>query len=369
MATLPFAVALLDGTATALSISPRRHGDGSIICGSRRGKKTATFLSVPLLDQAKRRHLYRYVCTCDQIQRWIDQERCFRMIFSLCGLIKSETDCVCVALGVIKHHTGSSDRGPSIIHTGSQGTGASNFEGDSAPERRERRKWTPTDDVVLISSWLNTSKDPVVGNEQKSAGFWKRIAAYFAASPLVAGCEEREPSHCKQRWHRINDLVSKFSGSYGAATRQRTSGQNENDVLKLAHQIYYNNYKKKFMLEHAWKELRHDQKWCDLGTAKTEGSLKKRKCEVGADTSSSQATENMRPPGVKAAKSSGKKPVLNEKTLTDFKCMWTIKEKELATKKELSKMSLLESLIERKESLTESEETLKNKLITDLLSD
>ncbi|KAG5404435.1 hypothetical protein IGI04_010554 [Brassica rapa subsp. trilocularis] len=107
MATLPFAVALLDGTATALSISPRRHGDGSIICGSRRGKKTATFLSVPLLDQAKRRHLYR----------WIDQERCFRMIFSLCGLIKSETDCVCVALGVIKHHTGSSDRGPSIIHT------------------------------------------------------------------------------------------------------------------------------------------------------------------------------------------------------------------------------------------------------------
>ena len=57
MATLPFAVALLDGTATALSISPRWNGDGSIIGGSRRGKKTATFLSVPLLDQAKRRHL------------------------------------------------------------------------------------------------------------------------------------------------------------------------------------------------------------------------------------------------------------------------------------------------------------------------
>nr|VDC95570.1 unnamed protein product [Brassica oleracea] len=47
-------------------------------------------------------------------------------------------------------------------------------------ERRERRKWTPTDDIVLISSWLNTSKDPVVGNEQRSGAFWKRIAAYFA---------------------------------------------------------------------------------------------------------------------------------------------------------------------------------------------
>ncbi|KAH0906668.1 hypothetical protein HID58_038495 [Brassica napus] len=93
MATLPFAVALLDGTATALSISPRRHGDGSIICGSRRGKKTATFLSVPLLDQAKRRHLYR----------WIDQKR--------------DRLCLCGFRCVIKHHTGSSDRGPSIIHT------------------------------------------------------------------------------------------------------------------------------------------------------------------------------------------------------------------------------------------------------------
>jgi len=99
----------------------------------------------------------------------------------------------------------------------SLGTDASNNGGDTAAEPKLRRKWTPTDDVVLISSWLNTSKDPVVGNEQKSSGFWKRIAVYFAASPLVAGCEEREASHCKQRWHRINDLVSKFCGSYEAA--------------------------------------------------------------------------------------------------------------------------------------------------------
>ncbi|KAF8110421.1 hypothetical protein N665_0084s0031 [Sinapis alba] len=47
-------------------------------------------------------------------------------------------------------------------------------------------------------SWLNTSKDHVVGNEQKYETFWKRTATYFAASPLVAGCEEREASHCKQ---------------------------------------------------------------------------------------------------------------------------------------------------------------------------
>ena len=77
-------------------------------------------------------------------------------------------------------------------------------------EHRERRKWTPTNDILLISSWLNKSKDPVVNNEQKSGAFWTRVAAYFAARPPVAGCEQREPSHCKQRWYKINDLVCKF---------------------------------------------------------------------------------------------------------------------------------------------------------------
>jgi len=124
---------------------------------------------------------------------------------------------------------------------GSIGTQDSNFDGVTGAERGERRKWTPTDDIVLISSWLNTSKDPVVGNEQKSGTFWNRVAAYFAASPLVAACEEREGAHCKHRWHRINDIVSKFCGAYEAATREKASGQNENDVVKLAHQIFYNN--------------------------------------------------------------------------------------------------------------------------------
>ena len=37
--------------------------------------------------------------------------------------------------------------------------------GETPAERKERRTWTPTDDQVLISAWLNTSKDPVVENE------------------------------------------------------------------------------------------------------------------------------------------------------------------------------------------------------------
>ncbi|KAF8103609.1 hypothetical protein N665_0187s0010 [Sinapis alba] len=186
--------------------------------------------------------------------------------------------------------------------------------GESIQERRERRKWTPTYDIVLISSWLNTSKDPVVGNEQRSDKFWKRIAAYFAASQKVAGCERREPMHCKKRWHKINDLVCKFCGAYEAANREKTNGKNESDVLKKVDEIFYNNRQKKFNLEHAWMELRNDQKWCEFHT------------------------------------------------------MWSIKQQDLAMKERLSKMSLRDSLIAQKEPLFECEEALKKRMINDLLS-
>ena len=129
-------------------------------------------------------------------------------------------------------------------------------------------EWSPIEDIVLISAWLNTSKDLVVGNEQKAMAFWKRIAAYFASSTKLAGLQKRETSHCKKRWGKINEGVCKFVGCYDAATKEKSSGQNENDVMKMTHKIFFNDYKVKFTLEHAWLELHHDQKWCGASSTK-----------------------------------------------------------------------------------------------------
>uniref|UniRef100_A0A0D3A013 Myb-like domain-containing protein n=1 Tax=Brassica oleracea var. oleracea TaxID=109376 RepID=A0A0D3A013_BRAOL len=127
-------------------------------------------------------------------------------------------------------------------------------------DRRARRKWSPTEDIFLISAWLNTSKDPVVVNEQKDIAFWKRFTVYVSSSPKLAGLQKREPSNCKQRWGKINEGVCKFVGCYEAVTKQKSSGQSENDVLKMVHEMFFNDNKVKFTLEHAWLELRHDQK-------------------------------------------------------------------------------------------------------------
>ena len=106
----------------------------------------------------------------------------------------------------------------------SPAVGGYSSRAQTGEERKQRCKWSTTEDLVLISSWLNTSKDPVVGNEQKAGTFWKRIASYYNASPKVVGFAKREPNHCKQRWGKINEGVCKFVGSYDAASKQKSSG-------------------------------------------------------------------------------------------------------------------------------------------------
>ena len=77
------------------------------------------------------------------------------------------------------------------------------------PKPVERKRWTAQEDIVLISAWFNTSKDPIVSNQQKAGSFWKRIEEYFNASAKLSGFAEREWGQCKQRWGRVNEQVCK----------------------------------------------------------------------------------------------------------------------------------------------------------------
>uniref|UniRef100_A0A0D3BTH7 No apical meristem-associated C-terminal domain-containing protein n=1 Tax=Brassica oleracea var. oleracea TaxID=109376 RepID=A0A0D3BTH7_BRAOL len=200
-------------------------------------------------------------------------------------------------------------------------TEASNLVQEMAAQRKERRKWTPVDDVVLISAWLNTSKDPIIGNEQS----------------VVPSGKGLQPTLLQV----LRLLAPNKESGATAASREKSSGQNENDVLKLAHEIFYNNHKRKFNLEHVWKELRNDQKWCELSSSKNQGSTKRRKCDDGAQSSSSHLNEtttaeddqgSYRPPGVKAAKGHGKKKMAEGKALSEFQDMWSIKKEDMTMK-------------------------------------
>ncbi|XP_013601509.1 PREDICTED: uncharacterized protein LOC106308955 [Brassica oleracea var. oleracea] len=100
-----------------------------------------------------------------------------------------------------------------------------------------------------------------------------------------------------------------------------------------------------------------------------EGAKKRpevRKCEDPADSSTHEATDSKRPLGVKAAKATGKNKEVQQHTMNEFQNMWTIREKDMAVKERMAKMSLFEGLIGRTEGLDEEEKLLKKKLITDV---
>lgn len=233
---------------------------------------------------------------------------------------------------------------------------------DRTVERGKRQKWTPADDEVLISAWLNTSKDCIVGNDQKSGTFWARVGEYFYGA---ANGEKRAHLGYKQRWHKINDLVNKFCGSFAAAERKMSSGQNDNDVLKVAHDIYYSDYNTKFTLEHAWCVMRYEQKWLNLNT-KPSGSSKRKPDETGTQASTtSVGDEEARPEGVKAAKA--RRANGQGKSVADYAQLWELRKEDLAEKKILTKLAILDSLIAKKDQLTEAEEVAKQKLLAELI--
>ncbi|OAP10183.1 hypothetical protein AXX17_AT2G18280 [Arabidopsis thaliana] len=217
-----------------------------------------------------------------------------------------------------------------------------------------RKKWAAKEDIVLISAWLNTSKDPVVGNEQKAPAFWKRIASYVAASPDLDGVPKRASAQCKQRWAKMNELAMKFVGCYATATNQKASGQTENDVMLFANELFKNDMKKK------------------------KGIAKRRKVRVGTQAASSQPIDledddvMRRPPGVKAAKVKAKKtPTVKGEEVNSVEhltSLWDLKEKDWDRKDKQSKNQMLESLLSRTEPLSECDLVLKKKLIEELFS-
>nr|VDD12616.1 unnamed protein product [Brassica oleracea] len=220
----------------------------------------------------------------------------------------------------------------------------------------ERRKWTTQEDIVLISAWLNTSKDPIVSNQQKLGSFWRRIDDYFNASAQLGGFPPREWSQCKQRWGRVNEQVCKFVGSYEAALKEQSSEQNENDVMKSAHDIFFNDYQAKFTLEHAWRELKYDQKWRSNSISR-DGAKEKMKEAAETVPDSDEA----RPPGVKACKAAKRKKHGNEAA---FDRLESILEK----KQNLSKQKILDRLLSKNiASLSEAEVALKDKLVSEML--
>ncbi|XP_010412676.1 PREDICTED: glutathione S-transferase T3-like [Camelina sativa] len=213
--------------------------------------------------------------------------------------------------------------------------------------------------------------NPVVSNEQRKNSFWKRVADYYKAHVGGTDSNARGTSQCKARWNKINHQVNKFVGCYAQASTRRKSGESEDDVLRMVYEFYKNDMDKPFLLGHCWRELKNDQKWITEHHEECGNKRTKLASEGEFAATSSNGGDEMRPPGVKAAKKKGKKPAVSSDVPDGFvdrlDKIIAMKDQEQSAKEKHGKMRLLDSLLNKSE-LTPAEVLLRDKLLDQMLT-
>lgn len=144
--------------------------------------------------------------------------------------------------------------------------------------------WSLDEDLLLVSAWLNTSKDPSAGDDQDR--FWGKVTEYFAKySP--PGARVRREKTISSRWYRTTQLVSNFAAIFKEVVQLNPSGKSFGDMLVDAHALYLGRTGKKFGLEHMWRALCNEDKWASHALPSGGGTSKRVKIdEMGAHSDS-----------------------------------------------------------------------------------
>jgi len=72
------------------------------------------------------------------------------------------------------------------------------------------KNFSPNEDCLLVSTWLNTSKDPITGVEQQTKQLWAQVHAYFVENG--GNLNYHFQISISSRWQEINREVVKFVG-------------------------------------------------------------------------------------------------------------------------------------------------------------
>ncbi|KAJ1391371.1 putative glutathione S-transferase [Sesbania bispinosa] len=119
---------------------------------------------------------------------------------------------------------------------------------------KSKARFTMEEDTLLIQSWLNVSKDAIVGIDQKAESFWRRVRHNY--NEYCGEHQERGPIALKSRWQKLNAAVQKFVGCYKQAIGAKKSGTTENDVINHALAIFSQDEGEAFKFEYAWRLLK-----------------------------------------------------------------------------------------------------------------
>lgn len=117
---------------------------------------------------------------------------------------------------------------------------------NSQPKQKGRsNNFVEEEDKLLVLAYVNISKDPITGWDQKDGKFWERVENYFHAN------REFELDHnwssLRHRWGIIQKEVGLFQSYYNAIERKNESGKTMNDKIGEAKEMFHKLQKRFFL--------------------------------------------------------------------------------------------------------------------------
>ncbi|XP_058773704.1 glutathione S-transferase T3-like [Vicia villosa] len=205
-------------------------------------------------------------------------------------------------------------------------------EGERSTQKKQRVRFLEEEDKLLIQTWLNISKDSVVGVDQKADSFWSRIKEGYNnyRGPLT-----------------VRD--------YKLAVANKKSGQSETDVMDEARKKFVQVRHQRFTMEHAWRLLKDEPKW--KGQEMNNSSKRSKISSDGTYSSTSNSkipidcseynsvTQTDRPTGQKATTRKGKgKSSTSIVPIVDLTGLENVVEKKLSIYGKIDEARLAESI-------------------------
>jgi hypothetical protein len=107
----------------------------------------------------------------------------------------------------------------------------SNLNVNTIKKSQRSKNFSPEEDCLLVSTWLNTSKDPITGVEQQTKQFGARVHVYFVKNG--GNLNNRSQISISSRWQEINREVGKFVGFVTQIENRQQSGMAEESRVIL----------------------------------------------------------------------------------------------------------------------------------------
>ena len=123
--------------------------------------------------------------------------------------------------------------------------------------------FSEAEQVSLTHSWIEVSLDPIHGNDQKGADFYKRVSDIYKVK-MGRDYTVRSPESLHAHWRdNIQCNVAKFSSAYTKATSTIISGYKPEDYIHDAQRLFIadSKNKKPFKIMKCWEILKNHEKW------------------------------------------------------------------------------------------------------------